>query len=157
LKITFENKFMKDLQKRMQKVSIEVGILSDRPRKLPDHKNFKSFNGAVANRLKSKIDTEWMRAVSKDLQAAYDYLKKPFKLRSNKDVLRLSNDFCKYFFGKSTERRLINLSQAIIRNPILGKKYGHNSGSWQMIKGFDHVMIDSGQFFNAITARFRKQ
>ena len=155
--IKFENKVMRDLQRTMERVTVEVGVLFDATRKVADHGNLKQFNGATGTKVGTKVDVDWAKDVSASMRAQYDYLKKPFTMRSNVDILRLSREFCKYFFGKSTDKRLINMSQAIIRNPILSKKYGHNSGYTQMIKGFDHVMVDTGQFFKSIMARIVKK
>jgi hypothetical protein len=52
---------------------------------------------------------------------------------------------------------LTNAIQAIVRNPILRGDYGRNNLFTQKVKGFNRLMIDTGQFFNNIKARVFKR
>lgn len=79
----------------------------------------------------------------------------PFKKRSE-DIIKFSRDFLKSAFTNGKEmNRVVNLIQAIVRNPILRGDYGHNGKKTIDAKGFDRDMIDTGQMFRAIRAEVK--
>lgn len=55
-----------------------------------------------------------------------------------------------------SKKRLENLLQAIVRNPILRLEYGKNTATAADNKGFDRHLFDTGQMFKAITARAKR-
>jgi hypothetical protein len=63
------------------------------------------------------------------------------------------NEILKLGFGRSEMKRVQNLLQAVIRNPILRGDYGRNAMSTARNKGFNRLFIDTGQFFRAIKAK----
>jgi hypothetical protein len=85
----------------------------------------------------------------------FNYLTKPFEERTS-DIIKFSNEFFKLAFGRSQEKRVVNLLQAIVRNPILRGEYGGpNSALTKRIKGFNRPMIDTAQLFKALRARIK--
>jgi hypothetical protein len=141
----------------MQRVTVEVGLLTATRRYPPVVPNSpRSLYGVTARRASRKASKETTKEVFQSMSSRYDFLLKPFWMSSNKDVMNMARDFWRYFFGRSAPKRLENLAQAIIRNPILKRKYGSNAQKTIETKGFDHVMIDTGQMFKSITARLRK-
>lgn len=158
MKIEFKNAFMKNLEREFQKVTVEVGLLTASRRHPPVVPNSpRSLYGVTARRASGKSTNETMKEVFQSMSSRYDFLLKPFSMSSNEDVMNLARNFWKYFFGRSAAKRLENLAQAIIRNPILKRKYGSNAQKTIETKGFDHVMIDTGQMFKSITARVVKR
>jgi hypothetical protein len=94
-----------------------------------------------------------MGEISQSVRARVgNYLVKPFRSR-NDDIIKFSKAFLDYCVGKEKEKRVINLLQAVVRNPILGQRYGRNSPATIRIKGFNRLLIDTAQFFRAIQAK----
>ena len=54
------------------------------------------------------------------------------------------------------KQRILNGMRAVVRNPILRGEYGKNSAKWAAVKGFNDLLMMTGQFFKAIEARFKK-
>jgi len=88
----------------------------------------------------------------------FNYLQQPFKKPNDSDILKFANEFMKLALGRSKDKRVTNLMQAIVRNPILRGEYGApNSKLTQAIKGFNRPMIDTAQLFKNITARVKRR
>lgn len=162
MKLELTKGFIRKLKNKTEGYQFEVGILDDGPHKKPIRWKNKSelgeYAGGPVRRASSKYDEKSLNEISKELRdtSGHNYLVEPFKQTSS-DIIQFTNTFFKYAFGRSTEKRLTNLLQAIVRNPILRGEYGTNSALTQKIKGFDRYMIDTGQFFKAIKARLIKR
>ena len=89
-----------------------------------------------------------------ELDKEYKWLRRPFYSEKNKDVVKVVSDITKDLNGQGDKRRILNGCQAIFRNPILRGDYGRNSAKWKKQKGFDKLLMMTGQFFKAIKARF---
>lgn len=50
-------------------------------------------------------------------------------------------------------KRVENLLQAVVRNPILKLEYGDNTAITADMKGFDRHLFGTGQTFKAIKAK----
>lgn len=140
----------------------EVGVLSPTEHKSAqtqfESKGLKSFHGLQARKVTSIVDGA-TQEIGAELEAEYKWLRNPFEDGNEKQ--KEIQDFAKNYIAevqkeKPSENRMVNLVQAIVRNPILRRDYGNNSLKTQMIKGFDSPMIDTGQFFNSIKARVIK-
>lgn len=71
------------------------------------------------------------------------------------------NRFVKAFLMQATGgvrklKRVENLLQAVVRNPILRLEYGSNKASTADNKGFDRLNFDTGQTFKAIKAKAKR-
>lgn len=157
-----EMKFRKPLGEiikgKVEPYSFEVGILVDGPHKNAASKNrgLKSFAGGPARRTGGGASSS-LEDVSKNVRSflGFNYLKKPFQNKSD-DTTRLATTFLDFALneGKATKKkRLENLVQAVVRNPILRGTYGRNSKRTADIKGFNRKLIDTAQFFKAIRGR----
>lgn len=81
-------------------------------------------------------------------------LQRPFQER-NSDIIKFTQGFLKYVLRQPGAhiRRVENLLQAVVRNPILRGEYGSNSELTSEVKGFNRPLIDTGQMFKSIIAR----
>lgn len=82
-------------------------------------------------------------------------LLEPFR-KKNSEIIKFTNYFLRYIVGRSgssSVKRIENLLQAIVRTPILNQEYGQNTARTADNKGFDRLLIDTGQMFKAIKAR----
>lgn len=160
MKFVLDKRFKNKISGKFEAYTFEVGILKNGPYKNPKSKSFgfKSFAGGRARKVESKSD-KTLREVSKWNRKKTNYLMAPFEDTSDKsgDIKKFLNAFFSYVFGRSTEKRLINTLQAVVRNPILRGDYGPNARSTIRTKGFDRYMIDTGQLFKNILARVRKR
>jgi hypothetical protein len=59
-------------------------------------------------------------------------------------------------FGGGGRQRVLNLLQAIVRNPILKHQYGPNTSATADAKGFDRHLFDTGKMFKSIKAIITK-
>lgn len=162
MKLTFDKRFQKKLRGTFEKYEFEVGILDDKAYRKPlrgergkQGKDVLTSYAGTKVRKASRIKTDLkISDISKENRERYNYLQAPFK---NQDpaLKKLFKDFFGLAFGKTEAKRLENTLQAVVRNPILKKHYGQNAALTKTIKGFDHVMMDTAQFFKSIRARVR--
>lgn len=142
------------LPKLIGKYSFEVGILEDGGTRKGVPKTMSTYAGGPVR--SGRKDGGSMNDRARDLIQRYGWLRKPFTKESNSAIREFANNYVKEIgkqHGTPNKKRLENLMQAIVRNPILRGDYGHNSPVTVKIKGFDRVMIDTGTFFRAIKAK----
>jgi len=160
MKIQLDNRFIKKLKGIFERFEFEVGILNDTKHKIPQPakkgkmSNLKSYAGGPARKTSFKSGDKNISDISNTWVDKENYLIKP--IRNNKsDIIKFSKEFIKSAIARTQPKRVINLLQAIIRNPILRGDYGSNTPETVKRKGFNRYMIDTGQFFKAITAKVR--
>lgn len=157
-----EMKFRKPLGEilkgKVEPYSLEVGILVDGPHKdaVSKNKGLKNYAGGPSRRVGAKASTT-LEEVSKNVRSllGFNYLSRPFKNKSD-DTTRLATTFLDYALNEgkgAKQKRLENLVQAVVRNPILRGTYGRNTKVTANIKGFNRKLIDTAQFFKAIRGR----
>lgn len=165
MRIEFDKRFQKKLKGRIERYQFEVGVLEDKAYKLPRRgergrkgKDVLSNYAGGPVRKKSRSDSGLkisdVSAENRE-RLGVNYLLEPFKHKSS-DINRFTQGFFKLITGESQGRRLTNLLQAIVRNPILRGEYGQNSELTKKIKGFNRPMIDTAQLFKAIKARVKR-
>ena len=133
----------------------EVGIINNEPKKLRKKgatKNFAGLRVSATGKIAPKVS---LAEVAKYNDNRYGWLKKPFKIAGNKEVLAVVKEIALQTFSKKSadNRRLENAVQAVVRNPILRGDYGNNAPATVKQKGFDKLGIDTAQFFKAIKAK----
>lgn len=153
MKLAIDN-FSKKISFKLEKYEVEVGLLSDKPRRAPKFGHFKTYAGKTLLQ-EGKLSNESNVELAKELDARYKWLRKPFLLQNNKEVVLVINDIVRDMNGKDFKRRILNGFQAVVRNPILRGEYGMNSGKWAKQKGFSQLLMMTGQFFKSIKARFK--
>lgn len=175
MKLQLDKRFLNKTLGSFSEYVFEVGILDDKAYRKPVAKGYektvkrkkagysvtttmtalRNFNGGPARRASRDVNGT-VADVSKWNRLRYDYLREPFKNPKNKDVLKFTGAFLSLLKGKGQIRRLENALQAVVRNPIKRQDYGVNSVKTIKAKGFDRVMIDTGQLFQNIKARVKK-
>lgn len=151
----------KFIQGKLDKYRFQVGILQNKQHFAPLHQGttghkglpvIYNYAGLYLYRHGKKVDgTLWN--IGKELDAAFKWLRKPFLLAKNKELLSVINLIVDNMNGKDNKQRLVNAIQAVVRNPILRGDYGRNSKRWAKRKGFNKLMFMTGQFFQNIKAR----
>ena len=111
----------------------------------------------IASRRKSGLS---LSQVSERLrkETGINFYTRPWKSKRGKDLVRFIQSFMRMITqgGKLAEKkRLENALQAVVRNPIVRGDYGRNARSTAKTKGFNRLMIDTGQLFKGIMARVR--
>jgi len=155
----------KKLQGRIKRYSFEVGVLDDKPHMNPvqhglfEEPQLKSYAGGPIRRTSREVGELTVGEVLIDnmKRLNINLLLRPFQER-NSDILKFTDYFLRFIVGRkgSSIKRIENLLQAIVRNPILKQEYGPNSANTADAKGFQRHLFDTGQMFKAIKARVKR-
>ncbi|AEG42316.1 hypothetical protein BdPhPhi1402_gp19 [Bdellovibrio phage phi1402] len=164
-KIELSKDFAKRLASRIEQYDFEVGILTDGPHYNPvetslfDTPQLGQYAGGPV-RKKTRIEGEQSVAqvfVANMERMNTNLLLEPFRSSKNQDIVRFTTAFLRLATGgKITIKRVENLLQAVVRNPILRQDYGGNTAPTADAKGFDRLLIDTAQMFKAIRARAKR-
>ena len=141
---------------KLSKYEVQVGLLTDAKRKKPLFGKFKNYAGKRLLRTGGLSKGASLVTVAEYLDKRFKWLRKPFLLGKNKEVVIVLNDIVKHMNGKGDKQRILNGFQAVVRNPILRGEYGKNNAKWAKIKGFDDLLMMTGQLFQKIQARFKE-
>ena len=165
MKIEFGKSFSKKLKGRIESYEFEVGILEDKAHRDPlEHGLFEepqlgSYAGGPIRKASRKKGT---KSIGEVLVANMDRLNinlllRPFQEPSS-DIMRFTKAFLQMVTTRPgiSKKRIENLLQAIVRNPILRQEYGSNSTTTADNKGFNRHLIDTGQTFKQIKARAKR-
>lgn len=148
------DRFAEVIQVELDKYEVEVGILADKPIYEPIQGKYKSYAGLRLAAVGRKISGSLVD-IAHQLNKRFHWLERPWRLEENQDVQQVVNDIIESInMNNSGKQRVLNGMQAIIRNPILGDYYGKNSARWAKIKGFNKLLMYTGQFFQNIKARY---
>lgn len=177
----WDARFTKEVKARIDRFDFNVGILEEGPHYNPLTKKqvigkikrkglgASSFVAAVhgtyaggpvrkAGRTVGDTLSEVSESVRKKL--GINFYTAPFEKPSGKsaELQGFLKEFVKFVRDdKSGVRRMQNAVQAIVRNPILRGEYGSNSKAAANAKGFDRLLIDTGQLFKAIICKVTKR
>lgn len=155
----------KKLQGRIERYDFEVGVFDDKPHMDPvvtgrfDPPQLKNYAGGPVRRTsRQKGELSVAQVLVENMKRLnINILQRPFQER-NSEILKFTAEFLKMVTsGKSSIKRLENLLQAIVRNPILKQEYGPNKPATADAKGFDRHLFDTGQMFRAIKARVKRR
>lgn len=176
----WDARFTKEVKARIDRFDLNVGIIQDGPHYNPITANnarkrgwkennslspaqakstgtLGTYAGGPVRRAGRRIGST-LSEVSEDVRKrlGINFYRAPFQKPSKGSVelQRFLREFVKYVRDdKSGVRRMENAMQAIVRNPILRGEYGSNSKAAASAKGFDRLLIDTGQLFKAIIAK----
>jgi hypothetical protein len=157
LRLELSKSFVKKLKSRIEKYEFEVGVLDDRPHYEPKMEQSSYAGGPVLkkSRIKSPLSTGEV-LVENQQRLGINLLSRPFQ-EKNSDILKFTKAFLQLVTGgKASIKRVENLLQAIVRNPILNEEYGSNKSATADAKGFDRHLFATGQMFRAILARAKR-
>jgi len=162
VKIQMSAGFKKRLQRRIDKYEFEVGVLEDKAHRKPresslaslDTSNLAQYAGGPVRKTSREVGplTVGEILVENMQRKSVDFLREPFQNQSS-DIMKFTKAFLGMAFGRVGKRRVENLLQAVVRNPILRQEYGSNSFRTADSKGFDRFLFDTGQMFKNIKAR----
>lgn len=138
----------------MKKNSILFGVDNKTEKTaLPKDEGLKNFAGGPARKTSHHLSKTTTTDLAVNFEDRYGIFSKPATNPNNKDVITVVDDLLdEFFYDKNLTKRIQNGAQAIVRNPILRGDYGDNTIKAVENKGFDRLMIDTGQFFNSIIA-----
>lgn len=164
MKIELEAGFKKKLSRRVEGYEFTVGVLQDKDhfkamRYKKGEREVSSYAGGPVrkkSRIKSGL-TIGQVLIDNMKRLGLNILVEPFE-KEDSDLLKFMREFLKEIVkdNPSGLKRVENLLQAVVRNPILKKEYGDNSSLTKSIKGFDRHLIDTGQVFRQITAKAKR-
>lgn len=163
MELKLRKNFGQRVQARYDRFRMEVGVLNDGPYKLPKERppgaenfsaNLATYAGGPVRKLGKASGVTIAEVSQKNRERlGFNYLTEPFR-RKDDTILKFANAFFRMASGRSAsmKRRVENLLQAIVRNPILRGEYGRQARSTTREKGFYRPMIDTGQLFKALKA-----
>ena len=157
--------FARTLKGRVESYEFEVGILDDKAHRLPlppgEDGQFQTKNYAGGKVIKAGREPSGLKLsevlIENMKRLRINLLKKPFE-RENSDIIKFTRAFIMFAViqkGMSI-KRVENLLQAIVRNPILKQEYGKNKAATADVKGFDRHLFATGQMFQNIKARAKR-
>lgn len=152
MKLLMDRRFKNRIRGRIERYEFQVGVLEDKVHHEPVD-SIKSYAGGPARgvgRGGGTTTSEVSKRVRTNL--GFNYLTKPFQER-NTELARFTAAFLKTAFRGTDIKRVVNLLQAVVRNPILRGDYGNNSPATARAKGFNRLMIDTAQLFKSIKAK----
>lgn len=145
----------KDINSFMKKNSLLFGV-ENKIEKTPlsKEKGLKNFAGGPSRKISSKQSNNTTTDLAEKFEKEYGIFSQPASNPKNKEVIEVIDDLMDMYFNNdlSKKKRIQNGAQAVVRNPILRGDYGDNTQKTINNKGFDRLMIDTGQFFNSIIA-----
>lgn len=166
MEIKLEKGFIKKLKSKIHAYEFTVGVLNDGPHMAPKHTSLYDepdlgtyAGGPVRKKSREQSGLTIGQVLTENMSRyGTNFLVEPFLARNNADITKFANQFLKTAFAeKGNPKRIENLLQAIVRNPILRGDYGANSSSTADAKGFSRFLIDTGQLFKAIKAKVHKR
>lgn len=152
----------KVLEGELGKYRFQVGILENKRHYLPatgdtyltkGQNVWYNYAGLKLRKPSSYKYEGTLYSVARDMDQKFKWLRKPFMLQGNEDVLNVLMFIVENLNGKENRQRIINAVQAVVRNPILRGAYGRNSAKTAKKKGFNKLLMDTGQLFKNIKAR----
>lgn len=165
MKLEFGKSFTKKLKGRVEQYEFEIGILDDKPHRNPvetplfGQAQLGSYAGGPVRKATRESGPESVGAIFVQNQERLNInlLLRPFQ-EQNSDIMRFVKTFMQLITTNPgmPKKRLENLLQAIVRNPILRQEYGSNSSQAADNKGFDRHLFDTGQMFKSILARAKR-
>ena len=165
MKLELAGSFGKKLKGSIERYQFEVGVLENKPHRDPlynpllqDPQLGTYAGGPVrkASRQAGSLTTGEVLVQNME-RDNLNYLLRPFQEKSS-DILKFTTAFLQLATRSKniSLKRIENLLQAIVRNPILKQEYGKNKSATADAKGFNRKLIDTGQMFKAITARAKR-
>ena len=164
MKAVFPKSFGKKIKKQIERYQFEVGVLEDKPhRNAESHGRFEEpklgyyAGGPVRKATRENSDQSIGDVLISNMERINtNLLLAPFQQKSS-EILRFTKAFLELVTKrKMSIKRVENLLQAIVRNPILRGEYGGNRANTADAKGFDRHLIDTAQTFKAIKARAKR-
>lgn len=161
MSITFklDRRFTSQAKGVLEKYQFEVGILQDKIHKAARDSSagLSSYAGGPTRKTSGQSGGKTISEVSQDIRArtGINIFTDPFSSKKNSEILNFVHAYFELCAGKTQKKRVENLLQAIVRNPILRGDYGRNTRMTAKIKGFNRLFIDTSQLFRAIMGKVK--
>lgn len=163
MKIEFGKTWSKKMKNRIEGFNFEIGVLEDKPHRLPVFTSIyeppklgEYAGGPVRKATRENSGLTIGEVLIANMERMrLNLLWEPFQKKSS-DIMKFTTAFLKMAVAKGSPKRVENLLQAVVRNPILKQEYGPNSASTADAKGFNRHLIDTGQTFKAIRAKVKR-
>jgi len=161
MKLEMGKAWTKRIERQIEGYEFEVGVLKDKVHPRPQRGSTKAFAGGPArkiDRAASGKATIGEILIYNQKRTNTDFLREPFQEKTSA-IMKFTKEFLKLAFKHPgvNMKRVENLLQAIVRNPILKLDYGSNSSKAQKTKGFNRHLFDTAVMFNAIKAKVYKR
>lgn len=157
--------WMKRLEGRINSFEFEVGILEDKDYRSPvvsprfEEPQLGSYAGGPVRKTSRQNSGQKIGDILVDnmKRLNINILLRPFQ-EKNSEIMKFTDYFLRLVVQRPgiSIKRVENLLQAIVRNPILKQEYGRNSRVTADEKGFNRHLFDTGQTFKAIKARVKR-
>ena len=170
MKITLDKSFARLMKNRLEGYEFEVGVLDDKTHLEPKSEGgvyeYGTFAGGPIRKPGRKLGKNFLGPVrplpstgevliANMERLGINILARPFEEQSS-DIIKFTTAFLRSAVAKASMKRVENLLQAVVRNPILRGEYGRSSGFASDEKGFDRPLIDTAQMFKAIKAKVKR-
>lgn len=163
MNIELSKSFQKKLKKQVERYQFQVGVLEDKPHrdpvetKLYETPKLGTYAGGPVRKATRKTSGKSNGEILVDNmeRLGINILWAPFEDESS-DINKFMKAFFNTIANRGSIKRVENLLQAVVRNPILKQAYGSNKNSTADVKGFDRHLIDTGQTFQSIKAKAKR-
>lgn len=161
-----DSRFKKKVLGHYEGYQFQVGVLKDKPHYAarPASRGLGTLQGGPVRKTNRQKKYGTVARVSESLRKRFkgpsggNIYTDPFRRSRSKDMRAFLRAFNLLVSGKTKNYGAVEAAlRAVVRNPILRRTYGANSAVTRKIKTFDRLLIDTGQFFKAITAKVRKR
>lgn len=156
-----DRRFKKRFQAHFERLELQAGVLQDKPHyaALPAKRGLNAFAGGPARKKSRFKSNQSVAQVAEQLRTVHrvPYLTQPFE-KNTRERRQMMKAFGALITGKT--RSFADLREAIlklIQTPILKQRYGRNTPKTVKTKTFNRFLIDTGQFFRALSARVRRR
>jgi len=156
--------FKRKMNRAIGGYEFEVGVLDDKPHKDPKDAPLgqPQETGTYAGGPVRKVGRTVSAMTTGEILVAnmerlnVNLLLEPFRNPSD-ELNRFTTAFLQMALNKKLAiKRVENLLQAVVRNPILREDYGENNPTTADNKGFNRNLFDTGQMFKAIKAKAKR-
>lgn len=164
--VELKNSIISKLKSQIEGFEFEVGILDSgeqhywaQPPKIGGQDNLTTYAGMTIAKQYNATDGKTVAQVFIDVQtkAGIDLLGTPFNKKGS-EIVEFMHSFLSLAFKRPgmNIKRVENLLQAVVRNPIMKGDYGQNTPMTVASKGFNHLFIETSQMFQAIKAKVKR-
>lgn len=157
--LKIDRRVLKKIKAKYEDFDAEVGILKDKPYRLPQAKSkgFDSINGRKVRKMSRKTRGTIGEVSERMRKEHADYLRAPFEKPNSTAMRALRKSLFEFLKGDISRKEAEAALQHVIRNPIWRKVYGANADSTVKGKGFNWKLVDTAQFFKNIIANIKRR
>lgn len=163
MKIKVDLSGLEEESKKFEKRTVTVGVLDPTENsRIPRYgttKAIREARGKTALRIRKQNPKLKMRELALILDDKYGVFSNAAIRFADGDLRRVI-ELLGDTFGKpvaaNQQRMIENACIAVVRNPIMYKKFGSNDGAYAKRKGFDWPLVSTSSFLQSIDARMAR-